>query len=740
MAIDQVLRKAQTFARSGDSAAAERLYREVLERFPGNRKAAAELEALSRPATANPPETELDQLVALYAARNWAEALRFADRLLARYPRGEILHNLAGAIRAATGHLEEAVAHYDQAIALAPDFFEAFNNRGNALVGLKRLEQALASFDAAIRLKADYADAHVNRAVTLVKLRRPEQALTAFGDAIRFDPGLAAAYNNRGNLLMAQHRLRDALADYEKAVRLQPAYAEAFLNRGNVLKMLARPQDAVASYDRAIALAPALFKAHNNRGTALRALHRPEEALASYREALRLKPDYALAYGELQHIEAHLCLWPEAVRDDALLDLGREEDVIPPFYMLELTDDPQRQLAFARAWAEEKFGAIQPGKFKRAEPGERIRIGYFSADFHRHATMYLMARLFELHDRTKFEIHAFSYGANAQDEMRSRLVDAVDTFHDVADLDDREIAALGNACGIDIAVDLKGYTTGGRPGVFAHRAAPVQVSYLGYPGTMGAGFIDYILADAVTIPDELHEDYSETVIRLPHSYQVNDDRRRISDEKIMRADMGLPEDGFVFCCFNNNYKITPAEFDVWMRLLLQVDGSVLWLLRDSEIAAANLRREAERRGVDPDRLVFADRAPLDVHLARHRCADLFLDTFTVNAHTTASDALWAGVPVLTKVGRAFAARVAASLLHALDMPELVTNRVADYEALALDLATNPAKLAAVKSKLAEKRLTAPLFDTARFTQDIEAVYRQLSGRTPGLADDNVLAG
>ncbi len=738
LAVDQALRKAQTFARNGNKAAAEQIYRELLERFPGNRKAAAELQALARPVTENPPEAELDRLVTLYGEQRWAEALHHAGLLLARYPRGEILHNLTGALNAGLGRLVEAVAHYDQAIALAPDFFEAFNNRGNALVGLKRLDQALASFDMAIRLKADYADAHVNRAVTLAKLQRPEQALAAFAEAIRLDRGQAAAYNNRGNFLMTQHRLRDALADYDKAVRLQPAYAEAFLNRGNVLKTLRQPEEAVASYDKAIALAPTLFKAHNNRGTALRALNRPEEALASYREALRLKPDYALAYGELQHIEAHLCLWSDAARDDALLDRGIQDDVIPPFYMLELTDDPRRQLAFARAWAEEKFGGIRPGDFKRAAPGARIRIGYFSADFHRHATMYLMARLFELHDHTQFEIHAFSYGAKAEDEMRSRLLDAVDAFHDVADLDDREIAALANARGIDIAVDLKGYTTEGRPGIFAHRAAPAQISYLGYPGTIGADFMDYILADAIMIPDELEQYYSETVIRLPHSYQVNDNRRRISEEKIGRADVGLPDNGFVFCCFNNNYKISPAEFDVWMRLLLQVDGSVLWLLRDSEIAAANLRREAERRGVDPDRLVFADRAPLDIHLARHRCADLFLDTFTVNAHTTASDALWAGLPVITKLGSAFAARVAGSLLHALDMPELVTETVADYEKLALDLATDPARLAAVKGKLADKRTTAPLFDTERSARDIEAVYQQLCGRISGNLSESAL--
>jgi len=739
LSVDQTLRKARGLSRNGDKAAAEILYREVLARFPGNKTAAAELQALSLPVTENPPEAELGRLVALFGAQDWAEALRHADHLLAHYPRGEILHNIVGAIYAGAGRLDEAVAHYDRAIALAPDFIEALNGRGRVLFGLKRLEQALDSFDEAIRLKADYADAHINRGVTLGKLKRSEEALTALNIGICLDPGQPEAYNNRGNLFLRQHRLPDALADYDMAVRLRPNYAEAFLNRGNALKMLARPQEALASYDRAIALAPALVEAHNNRGTALRALKRYEEAVASYREAVRLKPEHAPSFGELLHVEAHLCLWPEEQRDQAILDRGIEDDAIPPFYLLEFADDPERQLRFAKAWAEEKFGGVRPGTFKRADRGTRIRIGYFSADFHGHATMYLMARLFELHDKTRFEIHAFSYGAKAQDEMRARLLSAVDAFHDVADLDDREIAKLANAHGIDIAVDLKGYTEEGRPGIFAHRAAPVQVSYLGYPGTVGAGFMDYMIGDAITIPDELRKYYSEKILYLPHSYQVNDDQRRISEGTIARADMRLPEQGFVFCCFNNNYKISPAEFDIWMRLLLQVDGSVLWLLRDSEAAATNLRREAEKRRVDPSRLVFADRAPLAVHLARHRCADLFLDTFKVNAHTTASDALWAGLPVITKLGRSFAARVAGSLLHALHMPELVTETLEDYEKLALDLATNPAKLAAVKNRLAENRLTAPLFDTERSTRDIEAVYEQLCVRNSDATHSLALA-
>ena len=742
MSVDQALRKARALSRHGDKAGAESLYREILDKFPGNRKVAAELQALAAPVTESPPEAELDRLVALYGERRWAEALHHAGRLLVHYPHGEILHNLTGALNAGMGRLDEAVAHYDRAIALAPDYFEAHNNRGNALVGLRCLDHALAGFDAAIRLKPDYADAHVNRAVTLGKLGRPADALAAFDAAIRLDPARAAAYNNRGNLLMAQHRLRDALADYDQALRRDPKYAEAFLNRGNVLKALRRPEDALASYDRAIALNPALVEAHNNRGAALRALKRPEDALASHCEALRLKPDYALAYGELLHIEAHLCLWPDRPRNDALLDGGIDDEPIPPFYMLELADDPRRQLAFAKAWADRKFGGIRPGNFQRAAPGARIRVGYFSADFHGHATMYLMARLFELHDRDRFEIHAFSYGARAQDAMRARLLDAVHAFHDVADLDDRQIAELANAHGIDIAVDLKGYTQEGRPGIFAHRAAPVQVSYLGYPGTTGAGFMDYMIADAVTIPDDLRKYYSEEILYLPHSYQVNDDQRRIGEAPVARADVGLPDDAFVFCCFNNNYKISPAEFDIWMRLLRQVEGSVLWLLQDSEIAANNLRREAGRRGVDPGRLIFAARAPLAHHLARHRCADLFLDTFNVNAHTTASDALWAGLPVITKTGRSFAARVAASLLHALDLPELVTDTAADYETLALELARDPAKLAAVKGRVAANLATAPLFDTQRCARDIEAIYQRLCPRSlhqPGAPGERLSA-
>jgi predicted O-linked N-acetylglucosamine transferase (SPINDLY family) len=357
-----------------------------------------------------------------------------------------------------------------------------------------------------------------------------------------------------------------------------------------------------------------------------------------------------------------------------------------------------------------------------------VRLGYFSADFHDHATMHLMAGLLREHDRARFEIHAYSYGRTPGGAQREALLGRVDHFADVADLSDRAVVELARGHGLDLAIDLKGYTRNGRSQLFAHRLAPVQVSYLGYPGTSGADFFDYLIADAVVVPDAELAHYSERVVRLPHSYQPNDDRRAIAPAQTTRARFGLPETGFVFCCFNQNYKIGPREWAIWMRLLQRVDGSVLWLLRSNKWAEANLRRAAKQAGVAPTRLVFAGRLHHAEHLERHRHADLFIDTFNVNAHTTASDALWAGLPVVTRPGRQFAARVAASLLTAIDLPELIAESDEAYETLILDLATDPARLAAIRAKLAANRLTAPLFDTVRYTRDFESALLEMVGR------------
>ena len=368
------------------------------------------------------------------------------------------------------------------------------------------------------------------------------------------------------------------------------------------------------------------------------------------------------------------------------------------------------------------------GLISKYQRKNKIRIGYYSADFHNHATSYLMAELFERHDKTKFELIAFSFGPDEKDEMRHRISNAFNQFIDVRFKSDRDIALMSREMGIDIAVDLKGFTENARTDIFSHRAAPIQVNYIGYPGTMAAEYIDYIIADQMIIPTESRKYYYEKVVYLPNSYQVNDRKRIIADKAFTREELGLPKKGFVFCCFNNNFKITPHTFDGWIRILKAVEGSVLWLLEDNTTARINLLKEAKKRGLNPIRLVFAKRMKLPEHLARHCAADLFIDTLPYTAHTTTSDALWAGLPVLTCTGESFASRVAASLLNAIELPELIATTQEQYESIAIELANNPEKLKAIKDKLESNKLTTALFDTPRFTKHIESAYMKMYER------------
>lgn len=458
-----------------------------------------------------------------------------------------------------------------------------------------------------------------------------------------------------------------------------------------------------------------------------------EDAIASTERALAIDPEDSVARSVKLHQLGHICDWDRIEQDrDLIAGLGIGVGTVEPWAMLSLEDAPQRHRQRSELAVVSRFRKAERRIFSApAGRPQRLKIGYFTSDIYYHATMFLLGRMVELHDRDRFEVHAFSYG----DEDSSAYHHLFDRFHDVHKMKDDEIAALARKAGLDIAIDLKGYTKGGRLGILAYGAAPVQISYLGYPGTSGASFVDYMIADRIVIPDAERPHYSESIIHLPHSYQVNDNRRQISSRVFTRADMGLPNEALVFACFNNTYKITAEEYDIWMRLLTKVEGSVLWLYKANHWAEANLRKEAEKRGVNPARIIFADGLPVEAHLARQHLADLFLDTFNVNAHTTASDALWGGLPVLTRMGRSFAARVAGSLLHAIGLPELAVETSEAYEAKALELATNPAKLAELRRGLATNRLTTPLFDTERFVRNIEAGYdaaydRFLNGRAP----------
>jgi predicted O-linked N-acetylglucosamine transferase (SPINDLY family) len=643
-----------------------------------------------------------------------------SDFAPAQFNVGVILHE--------QGDLAGAAAAYRQVIALRPDIADAYNNLGTVLQDEGRLDEALAAFDAALARRADYAEAHFNRGGVLRQQSRLEEALAAYDRAARLRPGYVAAVNNAGIVLQELGRPGEAIELYRRLLDAYPGDAEAHNNFAAALLAQGRPDAAVPVLQQAVALRPDYPEAYYNLGNAWRELGGLEGAIAAYQTALQLRPDDADAFSQLVYHRWRACDWTDYAADQAkLVDLVRRGAArIPPFYLLATPASAADQLACARRW----IAPLVPPPYEAfrhpavRKPG-RIRLGYLSADFHQHATAHLAAELFERHDRARVEVIGYSYGPDDASPMRARLARAFDRLVDLRALSHRAAAERIHADEVDILIDLKGYTHHARPQIAAYRPAPVQVSYLGFPATMGADFIDYILVDPFVAPARQQPHFSEQLVELPGCYQVNDRGREIAASAPSRAQCGLPPGGLVFCSFNGSFKITPAFFDIWMRLLQAVPGSVLWLLVADDLVRRNLRREAERRGTDPDRLVFAPVLPPAEHLARHRNADLFLDTLPCNAHTTASDALWAGLPVLTCAGATFAGRVAGSLLGALGLPELIADSPADYERKALALARNPRRLGELRAALARNRDSAPPFDLPRLVNDIESAYARM---------------
>ena len=522
-----------------------------------------------------------------------------------------------------------------------------------------------------------------------------------------------------------------------EALKLDPNSPELWSNRGTAQAAAKRQDAALASFTRALQLNPGFLGAVANRAHVLFELQCYAEAIPDYEKLLARDPGHAYSAGNLIFCRLQCCDWSsfESDRTAILARLRAGQRVMPPVLSVALLDSPADQLTAAQILSRDKFPPVPP--LWRGEPyrHDRIRVAYVSADFHAHATAVLTAGLFEHHDRSRFETVAISFGRDDGSRLRGRLKRAIERFIDVRGKSDADIARLIRELEIDLAVDLKGYTSEARPALFSFRPAPLQVNYLGFPGTMGAQFMDYLIADPIVVPEAQKAFYTEQIVSLPDTYQPNDKSRETVDAPIDRASVGLPPSGFVFCCFNNDYKIQPRMFDVWMRLLHGVEGSVLWLLADNRAATRNLKREAAARCIDPERLVFAPRRDLPEHLARHRFADLFLDTLPYNAHTTASDALWTGLPLVTCPGNTFAGRVAASLLHAVGLPELVAESLADYETVALRLAHDPHTLGVIRSKLAANRESMPLFNAQHFARQLERAYaamheRRLQGLPP----------
>ncbi len=695
---------------------------------------------------------------------NFADAIESFDRAIATKPAYAKAHFHKGNALQRLGKHGEAISSYDLALQLDPRHAGAHVNRGQSLRALGSSSEAVIAFEAALKLAPSDPTALCALGSALGEAGHPKEAAEILMRATQVDPDFAAAHYNLANTLMTAGRATDALASYDRAIALDPDMASAHFNRGNALQKLGRLQSALDSYDNSLRLRPFHGETHSQRGTCLLSLDRFEEAVASYRLALRensdwpdvlynrglafarlgkhlqaiadferalhLQPSHGLALGDLWNTRQKICDWTAwcDTYSTLIARIENGERVLSPFCGLMMpSSDLQRRVV--DAWARSAGLHAQSNDAPLRHPGgSRIRIGYFSADFRMHALSLLMAGHFEAHDRDKFEITAFSLGNSPEDAMGRRVRTAFDRFLPVHDKSDDEIALLSRRHRIEIAIDLGGYTRHARPGIFMRRAAPIQVSYMGFPGTMGTSFHDYLIADEIVIPPPERVHFSEKIAYLPDCYLATDSKREISHRSFSRSEAGLPETGFVFCCFNSPHKLNPAIFDVWMRILKQVEGSVLWLLHGGDIVTDNLRREAQCRGISPERIAFARfMAPAD-HLARHRLADLFLDTLPYNAHTTAADALWAGVPVLTLVGETFAGRVSSSLLKSVGLPELITSSEETYETLAVQIGKDRQKLLALKQRLRENAPTAPLFDTERFCRRFEALLATMHAR------------
>jgi predicted O-linked N-acetylglucosamine transferase (SPINDLY family) len=737
--LTQLLHRALALHKKGELAEAGLLYREMLDIAPedfnarhllgvawhqqGRHQEALELIERALKIKSDSPQALANHGMVLQALGRRKEALASIDRALMIAPESADTLSKRGNILWELGRGVEALACYDAALKLQPRHVDAQSNRGVVLGGLGLYVEALASFDRALIISPGHAETWNNRGNILRRMNRPEEALKSYDRATGSRPAYAEAWGNRGAVLWELKDMERALASLIQALALKPGHPEILLNHGIVLRELRRLDEALTSLDAAIAADASRAEAHYQRGQTLQMMDRLAEAAASFETAIALAPGHVHAPGGLVGAAMNLCDWP---RLEQAVKGARGAALIEPLLLLALSDDPPAHLECARRQVRSRIGAVEPPHpLPAVSRAGRIRVAYLSADYKEHATAYLTAELFERHDRSRFEVLGISLGPDDRSAVRSRLANAFDQFHDVRSLSDRKVAERLKQLGVDILVDLNGHTYGARPGILARRPAPVQVNFLGYPGTMAADFMDYVIADQIILPREQQAFYSEKIVHLPDCYQVNAGRDMAQKPDPRQAN-GLPENGFVFCCFNNGWKLNALLFDIWMRLLAAVPGSVLWLMASNEAARENLRCEAAHRGIDPGRLVFAPRLPQAEHLARHRHADLFLDTLPYNAHTTASDALWTGLPVVTCLGKSFAGRVAASIVTAAGLPELATEDLEAYEALALKLARDPALLLSFRARL-EERSESRLFDSTRFCRNLEAAYARMMG-------------
>ena len=702
--VQKKIRQAEKFVKLNEYSKAKDLYLDVIEKFPNNIKALHALKKLrslhiNKPINTNKSKGFSD-LLQKYNNQEFKNVIKKADELIKIYPNENDLHNIQGASNAALGMFDKAIECYEKILKINPNSAIAYFNIAVMYDKLKSPKYAIKNYKNATKIKSDYADAHNNMGSAYKELNDFDRALNAYQKATLIQPNHAFAYNNMGNIYKDKGDHKKAIDAFEKAILFKKNYMEAFINLGDALKDIGKNTEAILVYDKVLEIQPA-----------------NEKVIAHRNFLLRL-----------------ICEWEKIEKDTAKISkLGIHEGDVGPFTVMSLEDSPERHKLRAVAHTEKKFPRRKLQEYNHPKAKKNhIRIGYMSSDFKTHPVAFLIAKIIENHNKKQFKVYGYSIGPVVIDEMNIRLQKAFDVYKEIGHETDEQIATTIQKDNIDILIDLNGHTKDRRTGVLCLRPASIQINYLGFPGTMGADYIDYIIADKILIPDKFENFYSENIIRLPHSYMPTDNTRIISNKPISRKEQGLPEDGIVFCCFNNSYKISSIEFDIWMLIVGRIDNSVLWLNIKNKLVRENICRAAQIRGIDPSRIIFANSSPMEEHLARYALADIFLDTFNFNAHTTASEALWAGLPVVTKLGKSFAARVAGSLLSAVGLDELITHTELEYEELILELALNPKKLKKIKHKLNKNKITEPLFDTELYISHIEQSYLK--------AYDNYLLG
>ncbi len=669
-------------------------------------------------------EKELDKAIASY------------QKTLSIQPDYAAVHANLGRIFQDRGNLDEAIDSYRKVLELRPDYVDLHFDLGELLQKQGKLDDALACYQKALALNPGLAKAQVSLGNTFKEQGRPDEAIACYRKALALKPDAPEVHYNLGVTFKAQGKLDEAIACYRKALALKPDFAEAHSNLGNVFLEQCKLNEAVACYNKALAINPDLVDTYSNLGIAFVEQGKRNEAVSCFRRVLELDPEHYTAQANMLHQLQHMCEWKDfesniqAVRRAVFEVPSSARNRIDPFVFMALPGTTaEEQKRCAEKWVKSVFQPAVSLRNKlgfefRRTPNNKISVGYLSADFRQHPVSFLMAEVFELHDRSRFHISAYAYDTDGSSAMRERLEMAFDNFVDIRNDSCEEAAMKIYQDHIDILVDLTGYTQNNRSKILALRPVPIQVNYLGYPGTMGADFVDYLIADRFTVPPEKRNQYTENVVWLPDCFQAND-RSRIRPASPGRKACGLPEEVVVLCCFNQTLKITPEMFDIWCRLLKAAPGSILWLPASTPQVEGNLRRETENRGVEAGRLIMAPLLDREKHLARLQCADLFLDTLPFNAGTTCSDALWMGLPVVTCAGDAFISRMAGSLLSAINVPELITFNLEDYYNLALDLVMNEEKREGIRNKIIANRDTAPLFDSERFTRNLEAAYTKM---------------